>query len=82
MCKLNCLELKISPTKVTIAKESIIPTYGGKWVTVLKIGTNIIAANPKTSMVDPYLISFISSFGGSKLSLNGFKKLAITRTLP
>ncbi|CAI8161204.1 MAG: Uncharacterised protein [Crocinitomicaceae bacterium] len=29
-------------------------------------------------MVDPYLISFISSFGGSKLSLNGFKKLAIT----
>ena len=26
LCKLNCLELKISPTKVTIAKESIIPT--------------------------------------------------------
>ena len=30
LCKLYCLELKISPTKVTIAKESIIPTYGGK----------------------------------------------------
>jgi hypothetical protein len=44
---------------------------------VLKIGTKTIADRPKYSIVEPYLISFISSFGGSKLSLNGFKKLAI-----
>ena len=77
--------LKISAKVATIAKESIIPTYGGKCVIVLKIGTKIIAERPKYNMLAPCLWkpTSVSSATASPISpWKAGKKEAIPTGIP
>ncbi len=39
-----------SETNQTTPMASIIPIYGGKWVTILNIGTDIIIPKPRYSI--------------------------------
>ena len=61
MVILNFVPLNISAKVATIANDNIIPTYGGRPVITLKIGTNIIPPNPYHNIVVPILVMLLSS---------------------
>ncbi len=58
--------LKISANVATTPKESIIPTYGGRWVNVLKKGTKTIAPKPRYNIIALYLLFGFSESSSSK----------------
>ena len=77
--KLYCELLKISANTETTPKLNIIPMYGGRWVTTLKIGTKTIALRPSINILELYLSESVSVDLFSSISpLNWGKNEAIT----
>ena len=76
--KLYCELLKISANTETTPKLNIIPMYGGRWVTTLKIGTKTIALRPNINILELYLSLSVVDLLSSISPLNWGKKEAIT----
>ena len=71
---LNFVPLNISAKVATIANDNIIPTYGGRPVITLKMGTNIIPPNHNHNIVVPILVMLLSSLSTlPTFPLKGFR---------
>src|SRR5690606_7061093 len=70
----NFLRLNISAKIAVIDKENIIPKYGGRCVSVLNIGTNIMNPSPKYSIIEPYVEVLLgTSFNSCSCSISPLK---------